>query len=95
MIAQFKNAWANRWQRPVIAWPFALLQLPKLEAEVLSYVLWKGLENLPRVAFPSDGGVSGGFSWVAHKSEYIRKSQIQIYKQMYIVVQRRLRNYDT
>lgn len=93
LIAQFKNARANQRQRPVIAGPFALLQLPKLESEVLSYVLREGLGNGPGVALPSDCRIFGRFSWVAHKSEYIRKTQVQIYKQMYIIVQGKLGTY--
>lgn len=41
----------------------------------------------PGVALPSDCGVFGGFRCVAHRSEYIRKTQVSIYKYMYIVVQ--------
>src|SRR5579859_6909019 len=86
LIAQFKNASANGRQRPVIAWALALLQLPKLESEVLSYVLRERLENLPGVALPSDGRVPGDFCSVVHEGEYSRKCRVPIYNKMYMSV---------
>lgn len=73
LIPQFEGTRANGRQWPVIAWPFALLQLPKFESKILPYLLRKGLEGFPGIAFPSDGGVIRNFRWIAHKGEDTRK----------------------
>jgi hypothetical protein len=77
LIPKLKDASTDRRQRSVVSGAFSLLQLPKLESEVLSYVLRERLEDLPGVAFPGNHRVLRRFRRAAHESEYNRKARIK------------------
>lgn len=69
LIPQLENTRANERQWPVVAWPFTLLQLPKLECKVLPHILGQGLEDFPGVVLPSDDGARRNFRWTAPESD--------------------------
>jgi hypothetical protein len=45
-----------------------LLKLPQLKSEILRDRFREGLENLPGIAFPSDGSEFGFFVLAAHRA---------------------------
>jgi hypothetical protein len=79
LITQFENASADRGQRPIVAWFLALLQLPKLEAQVLANADRKGVENLSGIAFPGNGRERSSFDLLTHRGGLQQDHGSQVY----------------